>query len=390
MISDILPLQLIFWKTSRWDPHVPSSTLFEGNINHWRYFKKHIRFQDGKDLGFDYHEARRFQKTLNFCPFLGGKTMKPGTLVVAPGLALDLIDLPLPMEGYHDFFGIWLLRDKTRDRTTIVDVGPASTVPLLLEELKTLGIGKLDYILLSHIHLDHSGGLAQVLQAFPSAQVAVHPKGKRHLVEPERLWNNSLEVIQEMAVAYGKPSPVDERVFLPEPTDIPGISYLDTPGHAPHHRSYLYETEAGMILFAGEAASTFNHLGKTYPGSTGESYLLRPSTPPKFYLDSALTSIENMKTSDAAIMCYAHFGYTRNVQKMLQEAGDQLLLWRELFPEYLAKAGSAKVDMDALLAFVIQRDPWLADLHKLPGDMQSREMGFLISSAAGFLGALKG
>lgn len=314
--------------------------------------------------------------------------MKPCILAVTPGITLDLIDLPLPMEGYHDFFGIWLLRDETRGRTALIDVGPASTVPLLLEELKARGIVKLDLILLSHIHLDHSGGLAQILQAFPSAKVAVHPRGKRHLADPERLWNSSLEVIPEMALAYGKPLPVDESVFLSEPDEIPGVSVFDTPGHAPHHRSYLYGTEAGPILFAGEAASTFNRLGKAFAGMDEGSYLLRPSTPPRFYLDEALASIEKMKETDATIMCYAHFGYTRDVQKMLREAGDQLLLWRKLFLEYLSKAGSTRVDMDALLAYVVQRDPWLEVLPKLPEDMQSREMGFLISSAAGFLGAV--
>ncbi|MDO9508248.1 MAG: MBL fold metallo-hydrolase [Thermovirgaceae bacterium] len=319
--------------------------------------------------------------------------MESCTLAAAPGITLDLIDLPLPMEGYHDFFGIWLLRDEARDRTALFDVGPASTVPLLLEELKTRNIRKLDHILLSHIHLDHSGGLAQVLQAFPSARVAVHPMGKRHLAEPERLWNSSLEVIPEMALAYGKPSPVDESVFLPEPAEIPGISAIDTPGHAPHHRSYLYRAGAGTVLFSGEAASTYNHLGKIYPGADDRAYLLRPSTPPRFYLDNALASIEKMKAADATFMCYAHFGYTGEVRKMLQEAGDQLLLWRELFLEYLAKESSTRadeVDINKLAAFVLERDPWLAVFSRLPGDMQSREMGFLTSSATGFLGAVTG
>lgn len=317
--------------------------------------------------------------------------MEQCTLTTAPGITIDLIDLPLPMEGYHDFFGIWILRDETRSRITLVDVGPASTVPFLLEELDKLGVGKLDHILLSHIHLDHAGGLAEVLQSFPSARVAVHPKGKRHLADPERLWSSSLEVIPEIALAYGKPSPVDENVFLPDTAEIPGISVFDTPGHAPHHRSYLYETEAGTVLFAGEAASTYNHLGKICPGLNEGSYLLRPATPPRFYLDSALASIETMKTYDASIMCYAHFGYTREVGQMLQEAGDQLLLWRNLFQEYLTKEGNPgtnEVDISDLVAFVLERDPWLAVFRELPRDMQSREMGFLISSTAGFLGAI--
>lgn len=187
--------------------------------------------------------------------------MKRVSFEAAPGVRLALIDLPLPMEGYHDFFGIWLLQDETRGRNAVVDVGPTSTASLLVEEIHRLGVQRLDYVLLTHIHLDHSGGLAEVLREFPSARVAVHPKGKPHLVNPERLWNSSLEVIPDMALAYGEPSPVEDTLFIPEESSIPGITALDTPGHAPHHRSFLYGTPGnGILLPARPPAPT--------PGST--------------------------------------------------------------------------------------------------------------------------
>jgi glyoxylase-like metal-dependent hydrolase (beta-lactamase superfamily II) len=316
--------------------------------------------------------------------------MKTDSIDVAPGVTLDLIDLPLSLEGYHHFFGIWLLRDETRGLRAIVDTGPSSTVPLLLESLKKHGVTRLDYILLTHIHLDHSGGLADVLEAFPAARVAVHPKGKRHLVDPERLWQSSLEVIPDMAAVYGKPVPVDEGVFLPEPLGIPGVESIDTPGHAPHHRSFVYRAGEKKILFAGEAASTYGQRGYAYPGEDDGTFFLRPATPPKFFLGDALESIARLEPVNADIMCYAHFGYTREVAHLLNEARKQLLLWEDLFKEYLAeeKVVPEDVKIEDLLEFVLRKDPWLAELANLPEDMQRRERGFLLSSAAGFLGAV--
>jgi len=317
--------------------------------------------------------------------------MDPMKFETAPGITLDLIDLPLRIKGYHDFFGIWLLRDEPRGRTLIVDTGPASTVPVLLDALVQRNVRKLDLVLLTHIHLDHSGGLAEVLQAFPSASVAVHPRGKKHLADPSRLWESSLEVIPEMALAYGQPSPVDESAFLPEEAVISGISPVDSPGHAPHHRSFLYETGKGGILFAGEAASTYSSMEQLLPGSGDGRYLLRPASPPRFYIDTALESIEKLKALDASILCYAHFGYTREAGRMLREAGEQILLWRKLFGEYLEREGlkgSGNADIDALMDFVLQRDPWLEGFPDLPEDIRSREMGFFSSSAAGFLEAV--
>lgn len=317
--------------------------------------------------------------------------MKRVSFEAAPGIRLDLIDLPLPMEGYHDFFGIWLLQDETRGFNAVVDVGPTSTASLLVEELHRLGIRRLDYVLLTHIHLDHSGGLAEVLRAFPSARVAVHPRGKPHLVNPERLWNSSLEVIPDMALAYGEPSPVEDDLFIPEETPIPGVIAIDTPGHAPHHRSFLYRTPGNGILFAGEAASTYSRLDHLVPGVAPDRYLLRPASPPRFYIDTALDSIEKLKALEASVMCYAHFGFTRDVDRMLTEASDQIRLWRDLCLEFMKKKGIATaslVNIDELMAFIIERDPWLSNFSLLPGDIRFREMGFMASSTAGFLEAV--
>jgi len=310
------------------------------------------------------------------------------SLEIAPGLSITLLDLPLAMEGYHHFFGVWLVRDEARGRNVIVDVGPASAAPFLLETLVRLGVDRLDQVLLTHIHLDHSGGLAELLEAFPAAMVAVHPRGKPHLADPAKLWESSLRVIPEMAPAYGEPLPVDEGRFIPEGAEIPGILAVDTPGHAPHHRSFFYETPAGPVLFAGEAAGTFTRLDTVVPGADEGKYVLRPASPPRFYIDQALQSIETLKAVNAILLCYAHFGYSKEVSRMLDEAARQIQLWRVLFAEFLegkGRPGADQVDMDGLLSFLLSRDPWLEAFPMLPSDVRSREMNFMLSSASGFL-----
>ncbi len=316
--------------------------------------------------------------------------MRKLRIEVAEKITLDLIDLPLQETGIKDFFGIWLIRDGLKGITSIVDVGPASTAPLLIEEMGKMGVKKIDHILLSHIHLDHSGGLAQVARAFPSARVTVHPKGRRHLTNPEKLWESSLQVIPEMAASYGKPLPVDESIFLEEGDSIPGIKVLETPGHAPHHLSFLYDAGKEKVLFAGEAASTYNRLDDLIPGSGSGEYLLRPASPPRFYLESALESMEDLRREKATILCYAHFGYTREVDRMLVEAKEQIALWHKIFLEYLSKHPDTELgdDLDPLVSCILEKDPWLSEFSRLPEETRKREMGFLLSSAAGFLGAV--
>lgn len=317
--------------------------------------------------------------------------MDEWVLEVSPGITLSLMDLPCKRRGYHHFLGIWLLEDQIRKRTVLVDTGPASTVPTLLEELEKRGVKHLDYILISHIHLDHSGGLAEVLEAFPEAKVAVHPKGKPHLINPQKLWEGSLEVLGEIALEYKEPKPVQEEAFLPEPMPLEGITALDTPGHAPHHRSFFYDTPSGKILFVGEAGGTYGRRGFAYPGKDDGTFILRPATPPRFYINKALESIANLKKIPSKIMCYAHFGYTYETERMLNEAAEQLLRWQRLCLEFIKNnqiTSKAEVDKEKLMEYLIEKDPLLEDFHSLPQDLKDREKDFSFSSLEGFLGAI--
>jgi len=270
------------------------------------------------------------------------------------------------------------------DRVSLVDVGPASAVPVLAKNIEELGISKLDLVLLTHVHLDHSGGLGQLLKIFNSARVLVHPKGKKHLVNPDRLWESSVDVLGDVALAYGRPIPVSQSSILPDDVRLDRITRIETPGHASHHYSFLYDLGL-KILFAGEAAGTYYKRGFAYPGLSDGTFILRPATPPKFYLDSALSSIKKLKALGADYMCYAHFGHTDEVDKFLDLEEKQLLYWNDLICDYLSDHQRSPVDPEDVVSYLIERDPLLRDFSNLPEDIKIRERGNILSSVNGFL-----
>ena len=106
---------------------------------------------------------------------------------------LFLIVMTPPISGFQQFIGAWLI--KGPDATILVDVGPAATVAQLTTMLNELSVGHLDYICLTHIHIDHAGAVGHLADHFPEAVVVCHPAGAAHLVDPERLWQGTVKAL---------------------------------------------------------------------------------------------------------------------------------------------------------------------------------------------------
>ena len=287
---------------------------------------------------------------------------------------LFLIPLNLPAAGFNEFISVWLYRG---EMTCLIDVGPSTTGPDLLRALDGLKINQLDYILLTHIHLDHAGAIGEIAEAFPQTPIICHQAARPHLIEPSRLWAGTKKVLGSMASAYGPIRPVAGNRLL-EASDFQAESVIPiiTPGHAVHHVSYRME----KYLFVGEAAGVYVSLPQNM-------FYLRPATPPKFFLNIALQSMDSLMACHPGAICYAHFGINDDAAKMLKIHRNQLLLWGKLIEDEINNCES-KDPLNACMQRLMEEDPLMAAFHHLPPDVMERERYFLRNSISGYLGYL--
>jgi glyoxylase-like metal-dependent hydrolase (beta-lactamase superfamily II) len=197
---------------------------------------------------------------------------------------------------------------------------------VLLEALTTLGLGPGDLagVAVTHIHLDHAGGVGDVAAAFPDATVYVHPQGARHLVDPERLVRSAGMVYGDLLdTLYGRLAPTEAaRVrVLDDGAEIvigPGrvLTAVDSPGHAKHHVA-LHDSDSG-ILFVGDA------VGVRLP----DSGVLRPAAPPPdFDLHLAVRSLERFRLRRPTGVALAHYGLVTPTDDILAEGEERLRSW---------------------------------------------------------------
>lgn len=288
---------------------------------------------------------------------------------------LYLISLSPPLPGFDQFIGVWL---HTGPPALLVDVGPSATSAALLRALADLGIRHLDYLLLTHIHLDHAGGIGEIAAAFPQAAIVAHAQGLAHLAQPDRLWQSSRKALGRTAEAYGAMRAVaPHRLVDATGLDVPGIQAIPTPGHAPHHISYTI----GGTLFAGEAG------GVCLAGKRTEPYM-RPATPPRFLLEVTLESIDRLIIRRPQKIAYSHFGLFSEAETLLAMHRCQLLFWKRIIGQVLVDAAPEdwlQVGLDRLL----QDDSHLVAINAMDAQARRREEGFLRNSIRGFIGYLQ-
>ena len=231
----------------------------------------------------------------------------------------------------------------------LVETGSQSSVPTLLAELAKLGVGASDLagVVVTHIHLDHAGGVGDVARAFPKATVYVHEKGARHLADPSRLVDSAAMVYGDLLdTLYGRldPTPGERIHVLDDGEEIevgPGrvLTTVDSPGHAKHHLG-LHDSESG-ILFVGDA------VGVRLP----DAGVLRPSSPPPdFDLDQALHSLQKFAARSPAGIALAHYGLVPDHTTVLDEAADTLNRWAGVAEQAWREGRDIAAALDAAFA----------------------------------------
>lgn len=307
------------------------------------------------------------------------KFLRPNALRLTPSI-LDnmrelLIEIKQDMPGFNPFFGSWVCLD---DLNFLVDVGPANTANRLIDSLVSIGLDRVDYVLLTHIHIDHGGALADLLDYYPMAKAICHEKGIKHLVEPSNLWAGSLSVLGDLAKIYGPPKPVAKERLIPHTEcNLKDLMVIETPGHALHHLSYSYKDR----LFVGEAAGN-------YLTVNGLDYL-RPATPPRFFLDIFLKSIDRLLALEDQPIRYAHFGEAANSHRMLNIFRDQLIRWEAIIGELVCKCGNSEDIIRSCIDLLLEKDPNLAAFSIMDPDIQAREKVFMANGVRGFVEFLK-
>jgi glyoxylase-like metal-dependent hydrolase (beta-lactamase superfamily II) len=210
-----------------------------------------------------------------------------------------------------------------RGRAAFVDVGTAHSVPALLAALAAKGLARdaVDWVILTHVHLDHAGGAGQLMQALPSAKLLVHPRGARHMIDPSKLWAGASEVYgaETMARTYGSlvPVPAERVVEAPEgfTLEVGGrpLVFLDTPGHARHHGCIWDETSRSM--FTGD---TFGLSYRELASDRG-AFVLPTTTPVQFEPDALKASIDRLVSFGPRQMLLTHYSRVTEIERMAAE-----------------------------------------------------------------------
>jgi len=234
----------------------------------------------------------------------------------------------LQFQGHDGVIGSFLFDDGRE--IGLVETGPTSTLPYLLEALTVVledGLERLTSIVVTHIHLDHAGGVGQLLRRAPNANVFVHEAGAPHLVDPTKLLRSASRIYgNQMEPLWGDVIPAAaERVIAVRDDDTLSVGghrlrVLYTPGHASHHIA-LHEESTGSV-FTGDVA------GVRLQGAT---HVRPPTPPPDIDLDQWQSSIDRILGLGPKWLYLTHFGrFGGDVSAHFEALLRRLDVWTEL------------------------------------------------------------
>lgn len=202
-------------------------------------------------------------------------------------------------------------------QAALVDVAAAAQSPRIVQTLEDKGIApeQVRYIIVTHVHLDHAGGVGTLLKQFPNAEVVVHPKGARHLINPEKLIAGATAVYgaERLRALFGEMLPVPtERIVQPNDDDVLELAgrplrIRHTTGHARHHLCVV--DEVGRGVFTGD---TFGLSYREFDTEQGH-FILPATAPVQFEPDAMRASIEMLARYQPEFLYLTHFGQVGDV-----------------------------------------------------------------------------
>ena len=253
-------------------------------------------------------------------------------------------------------------------RAAFVDTGTTHSVPNLLAALEIKGIerAQVDWVLATHVHLDHAGGAGALMRELPNARCAVHPRGARHLVEPSRLIAGSIAVYGEERYRklYGEIVPIDvARVFQPEDGATitlgkRGFELIHTPGHALHH--YCVVDREHELIFSGD---TF---GLSYRDLdvNGREFIIPTTTPVHFDPEALCRSVDRIMSYAPRSIFLTHYAEVRDLKRLAREMKERVVAYVDLATRYRDAPDRSEKLRHGMFAMIAT---WL-DAHGFPRD----------------------
>ena len=263
---------------------------------------------------------------------------------------IDVYDMYLPERT-----NVYLI--KGASKIVFIETGPAPGVKHILAAIEKLGLtpAQVDFVIVTHIHLDHAGGAGALLAKLPQAKVLVHPRGARHLTEPGRLIAGAKAIYGEKFNSFfGEIVSVDqERVYTPvngeQLTLDPNIrlTFYHTLGHASHHMVIYDPLRKG--LFSGDALGVrYDYLSK----AAGFDYILPSMPPPEFEPNGLKATIEQINSLPLEHVFFTHYGRASNPAPILSRNKQLAEKFLALGQKVFQKGGTAEHIKEKITTYV--------------------------------------
>jgi len=260
--------------------------------------------------------------------------------------------------GYFskDFAAIYLLRQG--NEVAIIETGNKYSVTNVQKALEMDGLSFSDvaYIIPTHVHLDHAGGAGELMNRCENAQLIVHPRGARHMIDPSKLIAGAIAVYGEANYKklYGEIIPIDSsRVIEADDNfilDFEGreLKFIDTPGHARHHFC-IWDEMTGSMFTGDTFGVSYREFDK------GDEVYIFPSTSPvQFDPEALIKSIEKLITYRPKRVCLTHFSAIDPTNKVVDQLIDGIHFVSSLAKEYASRKEAEEIIEDEMMSYFLK------------------------------------
>ena len=260
--------------------------------------------------------------------------------------------------GYYskDFASIYILRQN--DKVAIIETGNNFSVSNIQKALEKDGLSFSDvaYVIPTHVHLDHAGGAGQLMKQCKDAKLIVHPRGARHMIDPQKLIAGATAVYGEKKFKelYGDIIPIEaNKVIEAEDNfllDFEGreLKFIDTPGHAKHHFC-IWDKQTGTMFTGDTFGISYRDLDKD-----GEVYIFPSTSPVQFDPKALVESINKIMEYNPHRVCLTHFSAIKPSKQVVEQLIDGIKFVSDLAKKYATHNDAELIIREKMMSYFLK------------------------------------